>query len=232
VIEYLAETGSTSADIAARLREGQFVPEGHWLAADRQTAGRGRQGREWFDGAGNFMGSTVVHLRFGDPDPATLALLAGLVVHQAVTALPAGGTALLKWPNDVMIAKAKLAGILLERVADSVIVGIGVNLATAPVLPDRETIALGGGDRGDFAADLARLFDLELCRWRSFGLAPILCRWLAAAHPIGTPLNVGEPGEKPVTGSFAGLTEEGALQLRLADGSTRVIHAGEVRLDL
>lgn len=232
MIEYLAETGSTSADIAARLREGQFVPEGHWLVADRQTTGRGRQGREWFDGAGNFMGSTVVHPRFGDPDPASLALIAGLAVHQAVTAFPASAGALLKWPNDVMIGAAKLAGILLERVGDSVIVGIGVNLASAPALPDRETIALGGADRNSFAADLARLFDLELDRWRSFGLAPIVRRWLAAAHPIGTALVVGEPGEDPLAGSFAGLTEDGSLQLRLADGSTRVIHAGEVRLDL
>lgn len=232
MIEYLAETGSTSADIAARLRESQFVPEGHWLVADRQTAGRGRQGRDWFDGAGNFMGSTVVHPRFGDPEPATLALVAGLAARQAVTALPAGEDVLLKWPNDLMIAKAKLAGILLERVGDSVIVGVGVNLAIAPAVSGRETVALGGADRDAFAAELARLFDLELDRWRNFGLAAIVRRWLAAAHPVGTPLRVGEPGAVPLNGSFAGLTEDGALQLRLADGSTRVIHAGEVRLDL
>jgi BirA family biotin operon repressor/biotin-[acetyl-CoA-carboxylase] ligase len=232
VIEYLAETGSTSADIAARLREGRFLPEGQWLVADRQTAGRGRQGREWFDGAGNFMGSTVVHPRFGDPDPATLALLAGLTVHQATAARATGAQVRLKWPNDLMIGRAKCAGILLERVADSVVIGIGVNLVSAPSLPDRETIALGVTDRDTFAADLARLFDLELDRWRSFGLAPIIRRWLAAAHPLGTPLGVGEPGEEPLSGNFAGLTEDGALRLCLADGSTRVIHAGDVRLDL
>jgi BirA family biotin operon repressor/biotin-[acetyl-CoA-carboxylase] ligase len=231
LIEYLAQTGSTSADLAERLRAGAFVPEGHWLVADRQTAGKGRQGRTWLDGAGNFMGSTVVHVRFGDPDPATLALPVGLAVREAVAArLPIGKDARLKWPNDVMIDAAKLAGVLLERVGDSVIVGIGVNLASAPVLADRETVALAAPDRDAFAADLARLFDLELDRWRSFGLAPIVARWLAAAHPFGTPLSVGEPGETPLTGSFAGLTGDGALQLRLADGTTRVIHAGDVRL--
>jgi BirA family biotin operon repressor/biotin-[acetyl-CoA-carboxylase] ligase len=146
--------------------------------------------------------------------------------------LPAGEDVLLKWPNDLMIAKAKLAGILLERVGDSVIVGVGVNLAIAPAVSGRETVALGGADRDAFAAELARLFDLELDRWRNFGLAAIVRRWLAAAHPVGTPLRVGEPGAVPLSGSFAGLTEDGALQLRLADGSTRVIHAGEVRLDL
>lgn len=231
MIQYLAETGSTSVDLAARLRAGEFVPEGHWLVADRQTAGKGRQGREWFDGAGNFMGSTAVHLRFGDPDPASLALLAGLALHEAVTRRLNGvALAALKWPNDVMIGTAKLAGILLERVADSVVIGIGVNLASAPELPDRETIALGAADRDAFAADLARQFDIELDRWRSFGLAPIIQRWLAAAHPLGTPLGVGEPGEALLTGTFAGLTDDGALLLRLADGQTRVIHAGDVRL--
>lgn len=61
-------------------------------------------------------------------------------------------------------------------------------------------------------------------------MAPIVRRWLTVAHPLGTPLMVGEPGELPLSGTFAGLTESGALQLRLADGSTRTIHAGEVRL--
>lgn len=231
LIEFLAETGSTSADLGARLRAGAFVPEGHWLVADRQTAGKGRQGRAWFDGAGNFMGSTVVHLRFGDPAPATLALVAGLAVHETVAPrLPAGVTARLKWPNDLLLERAKLAGILLEREGNSVVVGFGVNLASAPELPDRETCALGGEDRDAFAADLARQFDIELDRWRSFGLAPIVQRWLAAAHPLGTPLRVGEPGETLLDGTFAGLTAEGALLLGLADGQTRVIHAGEVRL--
>jgi BirA family biotin operon repressor/biotin-[acetyl-CoA-carboxylase] ligase len=97
-------------------------------------------------------------------------------------------------------------------------------------VPGRETVALDAPDRNAFAADLARQFDLDLDRWRGFGLAPIVSRWLAVAHPLGTPLNVGEPGEVALSGTFAGLSEDGALLLRLADGSTRVIHAGEVRL--
>ncbi|MEJ5976029.1 biotin--[acetyl-CoA-carboxylase] ligase [Novosphingobium sp. PS1R-30] len=231
MIHTLAETGSTNADLAARLRASESVAEGDWLVADRQTAGKGRQGREWLDGAGNFMGSTVVHLRFGDPEPASLALLVGLAVHEAVTPLLNDGlSATLKWPNDLLIGRAKLAGILLERVNDSVIIGVGVNLAQAPEVPDRETVALQGVDRDAFAADLAREFAAELERWRNFGLAPIVQRWLAAAHPLGTPLTVGEPGEEGLIGAFAGLAEDGALLLRLADGRTRAIHAGEVRL--
>lgn len=235
MIELVATTGSTNADLAARLAARLAVPEGQWLIADRQSAGRGRQGRVWSDGAGNFMGSTVVYRQAADPMPATLALVAGLAVHAAASPLvPAPLRAMLKWPNDILIGPAKLCGILLEAVGAAVIVGIGVNLAQAPQVPGRETIALSAfgpaPGRDLFAAALADHFDRELERWRSFGLEPLLRRWLAAAHPIGTPLAVGEPGDEPLHGTFAGLAADGALQLRLADGTTRTIHAGEVRL--
>lgn len=235
MIEVVPTTGSTNADLAARLSAGDFVPEGTWLVADRQTAGKGRQGRAWFDGFGNFMGSCVVRPGPGDPPAASLALLSGLALHEVIAPLvPPPAQALLKWPNDVMIGLAKLAGILLERVGDAVIVGIGVNLAQAPEVEGRETTCLArfgpSPDRAHFSASLARQFAVELERWRSFGLDPMIRRWQVAAHPPGTPLVVGEPGEQPLEGSFAGLSETGALQLQLADGSIRTIHAGEVRL--
>lgn len=235
MIEFVASTGSTNAELAQRLARGEALPEGHWLVADRQTAGKGRQGREWFDGHGNFMGSTVVHLAPGDPPAHSLSLVAGLAVQEAVALrLPPPQRALLKWPNDLMIGPAKLVGILLERVGDAVIIGIGVNLAAAPEVPGRETVALSAfgpaPDRDLFAQELARLFAEDLARWRSIGLGPVLSRWQAGAHPPGTPLLVGEPGETPLSGAFAGLDDNGALQLRLADGTTRTIHAGDVRL--
>lgn len=209
------------------------MPDGLWFVADRQTSGRGRHGRGWSDGAGNFMGSTVVQLRFGDPAPGTLALVAGLAVYEAVAELlPAPHRALLKWPNDLMIGTAKLVGILLEREADAVIVGIGVNLAVAPDLPDRETVSLAAlgiaVGRDAFAASLANAFARELERWRTYGLGSIINRWLEAAHPVGTPLSVGVLGEQPLEGTFAGLSPDGALQLRLRDGTTHVIQSGEV----
>jgi BirA family biotin operon repressor/biotin-[acetyl-CoA-carboxylase] ligase len=229
LIETVAETGSTNADLSARLRARDHVPEGHWLIANRQSEGRGRQGRDWFDGAGNFMGSTVVHARFGDPPLASLALLAGLALHEVV--VPLVPAVQLKWPNDLMVGAAKLAGILIEREGDCAIVGIGVNLVSAPLVPDRTTAALSEfvvpPARDAFAEALARQFDLELQRWRDFGLAPIIARWLKAAHPPGTALIIESEG---LSGTFAGLTADGALQLTLADGTRREVRAGEVRL--
>lgn len=231
MIQTVAQTGSTNADLAARLAAGERLAEGYWLVADRQTAGRGRLGRKWFDGAGNFMGSTVVYLGPGDPLVSTLALVAGLAVYRAVSAyLPSDHPAVLKWPNDVMIGcpLAKLAGILLERVGDAIVVGVGVNLHIAPDA-DAPTVALsafGSNPPRDVFADvLAGAFAQELARWRDLGLENLIKQWSAVAYPLGTDLLVDG-----VNGKFDGLTPEGSLRLRLADGSVRAIHAGDVRL--
>ena len=235
MIRTLVETGSTNSDLAAQLRAGEAVREGDWLVADRQVAGRGRQGRTWFDGSGNFMGSTVVHLGPRDPAPATLALVAGVAAYEAVVPYLADPSALqLKWPNDLLLGGAKLAGILLEREGDAIIAGMGINLARAPDLPDRRTIALAAlgpaPERNAFAANLAAAFDRELERWRTYGVEPLVRRWESVAHPQGTLLTVHPPGEGPLEGAFAGLAPDGSLMLRLADGATRAIHAGDVML--
>lgn len=235
MIRTVADTGSTNADLIARLGDGDRVPEGEWLVADRQTAGRGRQGRTWFDGHGNFMGSTVVHIADGDPPAHTLALVAGLAVYEAIQPwCPNPSALMLKWPNDLLLGVAKLCGILLERAVGSVVVGIGVNLATAPELADHRTVALSmlgpAPDRDAFATALAASLDRELERWRTFGLAPMIRRWLAVGTPVDTPLSVHEPDGNVVQGRFAGLDEEGTLRLRLEDGSVRAIHAGDVML--
>jgi BirA family biotin operon repressor/biotin-[acetyl-CoA-carboxylase] ligase len=236
LIRRIAETGSTNADLAAAVRAGDRVAEGDWLVADRQTAGRGRQGRQWFDSTGNFMGSTVVRPGPHDPPATTLALMAALAVYEAVAPLlPDPAVLSLKWPNDLLVGRAKLAGILLEREGETVIVGIGVNLAAAPRIEERETVALSAlgpaPTRDDFAVALARAFDRELERWRSHGAEPLLRRWQAVAHGLGTTLSVHEPGGATVKGVYCGLSSDGSLLLRLEDGTTRPIHAGDVSLD-
>lgn len=236
MIEYIAETGSTNVDLLTRLTSGELVAEGDWLVADRQIAGRGRQGRQWFDGLGNFMGSTAVLPGLHDPPAPTLALVAGLAVYEALVPLcPDPRALMLKWPNDVMLGGAKLCGILLEARGAAVIVGIGVNLATTPQLPDRPTVAMAdvtvAPARDDFARRLARSFATELERWRNFGLEPLLRRWMAAGTPKGAPLVAFEPDGTQCRGRFAGLDSAGNLLLALEDGEVRAIHAGDIMLD-
>ena len=234
-LRIVAETGSTNADILATLSGGEHWPEGRWLVADRQVAGRGRQGRAWFDGAGNFMGSTVVHSAPGDPPAHTLSLLAGVALYETLLpTLSDPSQLMLKWPNDVLLRRAKLAGILLERAGDATVVGIGVNLRAAPDLPDRKTVALSDHapppPRDSFAQSLADSFATELERWRTYRLDPLLRRWQAAATPPDTQLTVHEPGGALVSGRYAGLAADGSLLLRLDNGERRAIHAGDVSL--
>ncbi|QZH74669.1 MAG: biotin--[acetyl-CoA-carboxylase] ligase [Erythrobacter sp.] len=236
MIEVVSETGSTSADLLARLRSGERLAEGDWLVADRQSAGKGRQGRAWIDAPGNFMGSTVVRLYPQDPSPATLSLVAALAVYEAVLPRLANPSALqLKWPNDLMLDRAKLSGILLEREGDYAVIGIGVNLAAAPLVEGRTVGSLASSGpapaRDAFAADLAAQMATEVRRWREFGIGPILNRWRAAAHPPGTLLTLQESDGTSTRGTFDSIGDDGTLHLRLPDGSTRAIHAGDVMLE-
>jgi BirA family transcriptional regulator, biotin operon repressor / biotin---[acetyl-CoA-carboxylase] ligase len=235
LIHLVAETGSTNADLAALLRGGEGWAEGAWLVARRQTAGRGRQGREWFDGAGNFMGSTLVVRGEGAPPPATLSFVAALAVRDAAASVLGEDAGLaLKWPNDVLLDAGKLSGILLEMVRGTIIVGIGVNLARAPDLPDRRTAAIADvappPAPEDFAACLATAFECRLEAWRTYGLGATLHAFQTQSiHVPGSPVTVHDAEGTVIVGSFAGLEEsDGALRLRLADGSERVIRAGDV----
>ncbi|WP_337848375.1 biotin--[acetyl-CoA-carboxylase] ligase [Sphingomonas sp.] len=231
MIRTVAETGSTNADMLALAVAG--ASEGGWLRAERQTAGKGRQGRAWESPVGNFYGSTLVRLRPTDPPAPTLALVTVVALEEAVRVfLPAGAT--IKWPNDLLVDGAKLSGVLLERAGDAVVVGIGVNLTHHPDLPDRPATSLAAQgtavDAATFAEVLAESFARWRSRWRSEGLEPVRQRWVARAHPIGTALTARLPDGTSHDGLFDGLSGDGALILRLADGSRHVIHAGDVFL--
>nr|WP_294337839.1 biotin--[acetyl-CoA-carboxylase] ligase [uncultured Sphingomonas sp.] len=231
----VSATGSTNADLLAAAASG--APEGRWLRAECQTAGRGRQGRSWESRSGNLYASTLVRLRPSDPSAATLALVAAIAVDEAVQLICAdlatSGRLAIKWPNDVLVDGAKLVGILLERADDAVIIGIGVNCGQQPIGLGRATTSLAECgcliDPAVLLEVLASAFAKWLNRWRVEGIAPVRARWLERAHPRGTAL-VARVGDSATEGLFDGLDEGGALRLRLADGTVRVIHAADVFL--
>lgn len=236
MIEVVEETASTNADLSRRLGAGEGLAEGFWLRAVRQNAGRGRRGRTWSSAEGNLYASTVVALRADDPSVHTLAFVAALAVYDLMLSqLPPAVDCQLKWPNDVLVDGAKICGILLERVRDHVIIGIGVNVVSAPELLDRATTSIrtanpdNDSDAQVVLEKLASCLAMRLDQWRREGLASTLTAWTRHAHPQGTPLLVTlDEGLTP--GAFAGLDPDGALRLRLADGSLRVVHAGDVSL--
>jgi len=228
MIRTVPETRSTNEDLLAEARAG--APEGTWLRAEAQSGGRGRVGRTWLSPPGNLYASTIVRLHQGEPEPATLALVAGVALEEVASAYSGAGRLRLKWPNDLMAGSAKLAGILLERADDAVVIGFGVNLAHHPETLDRPTasftaLGLAAPDPGGFVIDLAEALARWIARWRGEGLAPVRARWLARAHPIGSAL-----AANGVEGLFEGLDAQGALLLRRAGGSIETIRAGDVFL--
>src|SRR5688572_28383279 len=141
--------GSTSTESMARVRAGD--PSRLWVASKAQTAGHGRRGRPWETASGNLAASLLVVLPVEQARSATLGFAAGLALDHAIrTAAPDVAFRLaldgvegpqarlrLKWPNDVLVDGAKVAGILLEAVSlpgdlTAVVIGFGVNVLHAP----------------------------------------------------------------------------------------------------
>lgn len=211
--------------------------EGFWLRADRQSFGRGRQGRAWESASGNLFASSLVRVRANDPAASSLALVTSLALYDAVHAFldkEKREMLSLKWPNDLLLHGAKLSGILLEREDDAIVVGIGVNLAHHPEGLDRPVTSLAAHGLPPapdiFLRELADHFARWVGLWRESGLSRIRTEWLAKAHTVGTELSVHDPSGERLNGVFDGMTEDGALRLRLADGSVHVMHAGDVFL--
>lgn len=180
---------------------------------------------------GNFYGSTIVDLKPGDPPAQTLSLAAGLALIEALDAAVPGQSLMLKWPNDLLLLGKKLAGILLERSGNRVVIGFGVNLATAPELPDRSCTSLSAAVSPEaFAPILAQSFARLLALWRSSAPGRIAQAWLARAHSIGSELKVHSGGDETISGRFDGIEADGALRLRRTDGTLETVRAGDVEL--
>ncbi len=220
----LDEVASTSDWLLARA---ETLADGQWVRARRQTAGRGRQGRPWATAEGNLAASGLVRLRASDPPGEQLGFVAGVALFETCARHVAPALLQLKWPNDLMLHGAKLAGILLERTGSAVVVGIGVNLARAPAVPGRTTAALPhpAPDPDSFLAALIAAFAQELGLWRQSGFGPVAERWRARATQPGTRLLLGD-GRAAV---FEGLAEDGALMVRTEQGPER-LRAGDVML--
>lgn len=188
-------------------------------------------GRAWQMPEGNLAMSGLIRPQPGEGNPAELGFVAALALHDVLRGLVDSARLELKWPNDVNLDGAKLSGILLEREGDVLVLGVGVNVAAAPKLPDRVTISLA--DVGVFVAAaevgerVAAAFAVRRGQWRDGGFAAVREGWLARAHALGTALWVTS-GEGRIAGTFAGLGDDGALLLNGVDGKGHVIHAGDV----
>ena len=243
--EVVESTGSTNADLLARALAGE--PEGAVLAAEEQRAGRGRMGRTWTSPPRAALTVSVL-LKPAVP-PARrgwLPLLTGVAVATAVTQV-AGVETRIKWPNDLLTADAKLAGILAEAAGDAVVVGIGLNVSTEPAelsrllastspggLPATSLAAAGATalDRGELL--LAILAGLEhwYRAWQQAGGDPdrsgLRQEYLRWSATIGRTVRAELPGGQALSGPAVGVDSDGRLLVRVSSGAEVAVAAGDV----
>ena len=199
-------------------------PPGTVIMAETQTAGRGRYGRTWQSPKGNLYMSLVL------PDLGKNTPYISFLTAVAVADSLPDFNVSLKWPNDVLLDGKKLAGILVERVADKVIVGIGVNIISNPtenvLYP---TTSLEGRLRPMTVAKRILLqYNTLLELLDKKGFKPIRSRWLKSAKGLGQPMSV-HLADSEASGIFKGINATGALLLK-EKHHTRKITVGDVFL--
>jgi BirA family biotin operon repressor/biotin-[acetyl-CoA-carboxylase] ligase len=228
---WYSEVGSTN-DVAGTFAE-KDADEGLVVLADRQTAGRGRLGRNWASPSGAGIYLSVV-LR---PTPAAARLVtiaAGVAVTDGITSAT-GLSTHVKWPNDVHVSGRKLAGILAEGAVNHVVLGIGINVQPAAYPPDvasrATSIEAELGRPVDRALVLAECLAALASRYRELHEnrpAGIVDAWrLRAAPMLGRRVEWESAGERH-TGLAENIDDDGALIVKVAAGTLR-IRSGEVR---
>jgi BirA family biotin operon repressor/biotin-[acetyl-CoA-carboxylase] ligase len=211
---HLRSVGSTND--RARALAAQGAPHGTLVTADVQTAGRGRQGRNWVTPAAGALAASLV-LRAFD---ALLPLRAGLAVADV-----AGPRARVKWPNDVLLDGGKLAGVLVEsRPAEAwAVLGIGVNVSVGldALPPGSATLGRGAGAVEPLLAELLVALERRLDEPAEPVLAALRERDALLGRRVRWPGGEGEG---------AGIAPDGGLRVRGAGGGEVVLSAGEVHL--
>ncbi len=233
-VRWLEETGSTNADLLALARDG--APEGVVLAADHQTAGRGRLGRSWEAPPGSSLLVSVL-LRPSAAELETVTMAASVSMAEAVTEVT-GCDPLLKWPNDLTIEDRKLAGVLAEadwRAPDdvAVAVGIGVNCNWPPAekwppelrstLVSLNHLTRVAVDREALLGAFLRRLDVHYGSER----ASLVATWRARSATLGRSVRV-EVADDVLVGEAVDVDDVGHLVVELFDGSRRTFAVGDV----
>ncbi len=226
------DVGSTNQLVADAALAG--AAEGLVIGADHQHAGRGRRGRTWVAPPGS---SVMCSVLLRPPLPQTswplLTLVAGIAVHMAATAaLPDGVEVGLKWPNDLLVAGTKAAGILTETAGGAVVLGMGVNVDWRSVERPADLAATSLAehaaepvDRGTVLRDLLTALS-EGYAAACADPAGVVQSYVPRCATLGT--TVVAHGVEPVEGTAVGLTPDGHLRIRTSAGRDHVVAAGDV----
>ena len=233
-----ARVGSTNEEAKKHALAG--APEFTLVWALEQTEGRGRRGRSWSSPPGNLYLSLILRPDIPPAEAAQVGFVAAIALAEALRPLlPDTVELALKWPNDVLVGRRKISGILPEALAlgeggriEALVLGIGVNVASHPegtAWPATDLAAAGVtvGLEG-LLERLAAALDRWILLWRQEGFRPVRERWMSLALAPGAPVELRLEG-RTLSGRFVEIDQEGALVLAPGDGSPpQRIRAGEV----
>lgn len=235
----LQETDSTNLEARRRAEAGEFGPL--WIGTKRQTAGRARRGRVWDMDTGNLAQTLLIKLDKTPFEASQLTFVAALAVYDLVGRYVPPSLVTIKWPNDVLLDGKKVSGILLESGSINggglwLAIGIGVNLKIYPAGTDRPATAIADHLSADhvFAPTveeagevLASTFDYWLAKWQTQGFEPVRQAWVDRTPGLNGPCIARLPNET-LEGTADGIEPDGSLRLKLANGTIKVISAGDV----
>jgi BirA family transcriptional regulator, biotin operon repressor / biotin---[acetyl-CoA-carboxylase] ligase len=234
-IEAYEELDSTNAEARRRAEAGEAGPV--WITTRRQTAGRGRRGRSWVSDEGNLAATLLMTTELPAAQAAQVSFLAALAATDLVDTCLGHGAGRLKWPNDVLVFGKKAVGILVESGPRTgglwLAVGVGVNLARHPTDVERpatsfaEHMAGRPPAPGEALEILATRFEHWRNVWAEGGFAPIAEAWTERAYGLGGRCEARLPN-RTLSGMAEGMDADGALRLRLDDGTVERITAGDV----
>lgn len=229
-VVYFEAIDSTNDHAKLLARDG--AAEGTIVHAARQTAGRGRQGNTWESAEGNLFMSLILRPQLPAPLVGQLSFLVAVALAETVRDILPAAPVALKWPNDVLLAGRKMAGILLETEASGhrpawVVAGIGVNVKSAP----ENAASLAGYGAEITAAEVMQKLAAKIMAlyalWKDKGFAPVRAAWMQQAAYLNEDINVRLPNET-FRARFLGIDEDGALLAETPDGQRRHIASGEV----
>jgi BirA family biotin operon repressor/biotin-[acetyl-CoA-carboxylase] ligase len=228
-IDVVAECASTNTLLLSRA---DSSPSGAVIAAERQTAGRGRMGRVWHAAPADSLTFSLLWRLPRGASPGGLSLAVGVGVAEALRELGVADV-MLKWPNDILRDGKKLGGILIELAGSSAVIGIGLNLRLPDGLPDEvkatATALSVVVDRNQLLARVLASLHGVLEAFGSGGFAALRDRWLALNAYAGAPVRVISEFAVPVEGICMGVDVDGALLLETAVCVQRII-SGDVSL--
>lgn len=237
-LRYFDSTGSTNDEALAWAASG--AADLSLVAADEQTRGRGRLNRAWYTPKGSALAFSLILRPHSQDNLSRMVGMAALAISDTLRSY--GLNPLIKWPNDILLNGKKTAGILIETVwsgdkADSMVIGMGVNILTASVPPAEALRFPATSLEGELRANpptreeiLASILRSVIVRRQQLHTEGFLCEWQDRLAYLGEQVQIHSGSENPITGQLIGLEQDGSLRLRDSQGRSTTVRFGDVSL--